>query len=49
MPATGGGAHDAAVVVGVKGYAFVSPVPGAESNAKHWHRYLTEVRGEPNC
>ncbi len=26
----GGGEHDAAVVVGVEGYAFVPPVPGAD-------------------
>ncbi len=43
-PAVGGGENDAAVVVGVEGYAFVSPVPGAESNAKLWHQYLTETR-----
>lgn len=43
----GGGEHDAAVVVGVEGYAFVAPVPGAESNAKLWHQYLTETRGLP--
>ncbi len=45
--AVGGGEHDAAVVVGVEGYAFVSPVAGAESNAKLWHQYLTETRGVP--
>lgn len=46
-PAVGGGKRDAAVVVGVEGYAFVAPVPGAESNAKLWHQYLTETRGIP--
>lgn len=46
-PAIGGGTHDAAVVVGVQGYAFVAPVPGAESNAKLWHQYLTQTRGIP--
>lgn len=37
-PAVGGGEHDAAVVVGIEDYAFVGPVPGAESNAKLWNR-----------
>ena len=41
----GGGDHDAAVIVGVEGYAFVPPVPGAESNAKAWYDYLTKTRG----
>ncbi len=46
-PAVGGGEHDAAVIVGVEGYAFVPPVPGAESNAKAWYDYLTKTRGAP--
>lgn len=44
-PAIGGGENDAAVVVGVQGYAFVGEVPGAEANAKAWHRHLTETLG----
>ena len=40
----GGGDHDAAVIVGVEGYAFVPPVPGAEANAKAWYDYLTKTR-----
>lgn len=44
-PAIGGGENDAAVVVGVQGYAFVGEVPGAEANAKAWHQYLTETLG----
>ncbi len=45
--AVGGGEHDAAVVVGIEGYAFVGPVPGAETNAKQWHRYFANTRGVP--
>ena len=47
VPAVGGGEHDAAVVAGIEGYAFVGPVPGAEANAKLWHRYLADTRGVP--
>lgn len=43
-PEIGGGEGDAAVVVGVQGYAFVGEVPGAEANAKAWHQYMTETR-----
>ncbi|MBI4801533.1 MAG: caspase family protein [Elusimicrobia bacterium] len=47
VQAVGGGKQDAAVVVGVEGYAFVGPVPGAESNAKLWNRYFSDTRGVP--
>ena len=43
--AVGGGEHDVAVVVGIEGYGFVPPVPGAEDNAKAWYDYLTRTRG----
>lgn len=46
-PSAGNGADDAAVLIGVQGYAFVPAVPGAESNAKLWHEYLTRTRGVP--
>lgn len=45
--AVGGGAHDAAVVVGVEDYLRVPGVPGAKTNAKQWYQYLTETRGIP--
>ena len=41
----GGGEHDAGVVVGIEGYGFVPPVPGAEANAKAWYDFLTRTRG----
>ncbi|MBI5210105.1 MAG: SUMF1/EgtB/PvdO family nonheme iron enzyme [Elusimicrobia bacterium] len=47
VQAVGGGEGDAAVVVGIEGYAFVGPVAGAESNAKLWNRYLADTRGVP--
>ncbi len=43
--AVGGGEEDAGVVVGIEGYGFVPPVPGAELNAKAWYDYLTRTRG----
>lgn len=45
--ATGGGEHDAAVVVGVENYFAVPGVPGAKANASEWYDYLTETRGVP--
>lgn len=41
----GSGEGDAGVVVGIEGYGFVAPVPGAESNAKDWYDHLTRARG----
>ncbi len=32
-------------MVGIEGYSFVPPVPGAEVNAKAWYDYLTRTRG----
>ena len=43
----GGGEQDAAVVVGLERYAFVSEIPGAKANAKAWYEYFTETRGIP--
>ena len=43
--AEGGGARDAAVVVGIEGYTYLAPVPGAVDNAKDWYRWLKETRG----
>ena len=40
----GGGAQDAAVVVGIESYSFLAPVPGAVHNAKDWYRWLKETR-----
>lgn len=44
MVPAGGGEKDAAVIVGIEDYAFVSDVPGASMNAKDWYRYFTRVR-----
>ena len=43
----GGGARDAAVVVGIEGYFAVPSVPGAVQNAEDWYRWLTKTRGVP--
>lgn len=45
-PATevGGGSGDAAVIVGIEKYAFVSPVEGAKDNALAWYDYLNASR-----
>lgn len=43
----GGGAKDAAVIVGVEDYVFAPDIPGAASNAEAWYRHLTSVRGIP--
>jgi formylglycine-generating enzyme required for sulfatase activity len=47
IKAIGGGAKDAALIVGAEHYAFVAPVPGARANAVAWHEYLTSGRGVP--
>src|SRR6478609_4224449 len=44
-PATGGGAKDAAVIVGIEKYIDVPPVPGATQNATDWFVYLAKTRG----
>lgn len=46
-PAVGGGSKDAAVIMAVENYAFVSPVPGARANATAWYDYLNKTRGIP--
>lgn len=43
----GGGAKDAAVVVGIERYYAVPPVPGARQNATDWFAWLTETRKVP--
>lgn len=43
----GGGEQDAAVVIGIEDYTFVSDVPGATMNARDWYRYLTQGRNVP--
>jgi len=44
----GGGEKDAAVVVGIERYAYLSPVPGADENAEAWYRYLVKGRRVPS-
>lgn len=43
----GGGEKDAAVVVGIENYAYVSRVPGAAANANDWYAWLTKSRKVP--
>ncbi|MBN2798673.1 MAG: caspase family protein [Deltaproteobacteria bacterium] len=42
-----GGAHDAALIIGVEDYAFIPDVPGARANADDWYLWLTRGRGVP--
>ncbi len=44
---TGGGEDDAAVIVGIEGYTYVDPVPGAIGNAQDWYAWLTGTRRVP--
>jgi hypothetical protein len=46
-PRSGGGNSDAAVVVGIEGYAHVAPIAGATDNATAWYEYLVRTRGVP--
>ncbi|MEL6348394.1 MAG: hypothetical protein AAFV53_35130 [Myxococcota bacterium] len=46
-PKLGGGRHDAAVIVAIEDYAFVSDIPGARQNAQDWYRFLTAGRSVP--
>ena len=46
-PAAGGGARDAAVIVGLERYALVPAVAGAQANAIAWYDYLVQTRGVP--
>ena len=43
-PRQGGGAEDAAVVVGIGDYLELPGVPGAAANARDWERYFLETR-----
>ncbi len=45
--AVGGGARDAAVVVGIEKYLAAPGIPGARANADAWYEYLTATRGVP--
>jgi hypothetical protein len=45
MNRIGGGEKDAAVIVGVENYAFVSKIPHATKNARDWYDYFTRARG----
>ena len=40
LPRQGGGAKDAAVVIGIGDYAHLPDVPGAAQNARDWERWL---------
>lgn len=44
-PFQGGGEKDAALIIGISDYAFLSDIPGAAENAKDWATYLTKTRG----
>jgi len=45
--ATGGGAKDAAVVVGVSDYTRLPDIQGATRNSVDWYNYFTKVRKVP--
>lgn len=47
IPHEGGGAGDAAVIVGVEDYAFIPDVAGAQDNAEQWYEWLRSIRGVP--
>jgi hypothetical protein len=44
---SGGGEHDAAVVVGIERYAHVPRIVGASDNATYWYDYFVRSRGVP--
>ena len=46
-PVEGGGANDAAIVVGIENYAFIEDIPGAVQNANDWYAWLTRTRKVP--
>lgn len=46
-PHIGGGAKDAAVVVAIQDYTFVSDILGAKDNGLDWYTHLTEGLGIP--
>lgn len=43
----GGGEKDAAVIVGIEDYSYVSRVPDAAANANDWYAWLTKSRKVP--
>ncbi len=45
--AEGGGSKDAAVVVGIGDYAYLSDIPGARANATAWYQWLKQTREVP--
>ena len=47
VAAVGGGQHDAAVLIGIDDYPFLSPVLGAEANIDAWERWLLQGRKVP--
>ena len=47
LPARGGGEKDAALIVGIERYGYVTTVPGAVQNASDWLLWLTKSRGVP--
>jgi len=44
-PRTGGGAKDAALVIGIADYDEMPDITGADANALAWYRWLKETRG----
>jgi len=44
----GDGANDAAAIIAVEDYAFVSDVPGARRNAQDWYAWLSKAHGVPS-
>jgi formylglycine-generating enzyme required for sulfatase activity len=46
-PKLGGGERDAAVIVAIDDYSFVTDVPGAVDNGRAWLRFLREDIGVP--
>ena len=44
-PRFGGGGKDAAVIVAIEDYVFVSDISGATENGLNWYSYLTDGRG----
>lgn len=47
MAAQGDGSRDAAVIVAIEEYAFLSSIPGAVANGRDWFTYLTRARQVP--
>ena len=41
--------QDAAVIVGIEDYSFVSDIQGAGANADAWYRHLTDGLGVPEA